>query len=407
VIVHGVTDNDVHPPLFGASQRLFGLYRGLARRHAVRVLAVVPNRNRGPAREQVGGFELLRRKAWYTAVTWRLERARLAPHFLAAHAHRARAAALLRDLGEAPDVLMADLPVAGALERRSAALRVYHAHNVELEHFQRAGPALAARHAWAARLRALEGRAVAAADLVVAVSAGDAATFQRLYGVAAERVIVAPNGWDETALRPPTPEERTRARSVLGIEADDYVALFMGSDVPHNRAALARLETALPRLPRGFRLVVVGRIADRLAGRREPWLLAFPERADVLPLLHAADAGVNPVASGGGSNVKLPAYLAAGLAVVTSAHGARGYEDLAPHVVIADESGAAGESLAAALSGRPRGWHAAGAPAPPALASYAWGRIGEALGDALERRLPAVGAAAPAAVAAGRGGSAA
>lgn len=405
MIVHGVTDNDVYPPLFGASQRLFGLYRGLARRHAVRVLAVVPNRHPGPARERVGGFELLRRKAWYTAVTWRLERARLAPHFLAAHAHRAHTARLLRDLDGSPDVLMADLALAGALERRGAALRVYHAHNVELEHFERAGPALAARGAWASRLRALEGRAVATADLVVAVSAADAATFQRLYGVAAERVIVAPNGWDETALRAPAPGERERARAALGLEADDYVALFMGSDVPHNRAALARLEAALPRLGRGFRLIVVGRIADRLAGRREPWLLAVAERADVLPLLHAADAGVNPVASGGGSNVKLPAYLAAGLAVVTSAHGARGYDDLVPHVVIAEEGGEPGEALAAELSRRPRGWHAAGAAPPPALAHYAWGRIGEVLGEALERRL--AGGAAATAAAAATGGSAA
>ena len=94
MLIHAATDNDIHPPLFGGTQRAFGLYRGLARRHEVSALCVVPNRAVAAADERVAGVRLLRRKAWYTSVAWRLERARLAPMFaggLRARAGRALA----------------------------------------------------------------------------------------------------------------------------------------------------------------------------------------------------------------------------------------------------------------------------------------------------------------------------
>ncbi|MEQ1883316.1 MAG: hypothetical protein ABL878_20375 [Burkholderiales bacterium] len=56
---------------------------------------------------------------------------------------------------------------------------------------------------------------------------------------------------------------------------------------------------------------------------------ARPETPDLGSVLAAADAGMNPVTAGGGSNVKVPAYLALGLAVISTAFGVRGYAALA------------------------------------------------------------------------------
>jgi glycosyltransferase involved in cell wall biosynthesis len=379
MLIHGATDNDIHPARFGGAQRLLGIYRGLARGHDVRLLCVVPNRNGGPADERIDGIAVARRKAWYTSLAWRLERARIAPLFLAAHAHAARRHALSAALPGTPDVLMADLHLAGLFAGAGGALRVLHAHNVEYDHFRSAGPGLGG--AWAERLRALEGRAVAAADLVVAASDEDAARIAALYGIGAERLIVAPNGYDERDARPASAEARVRARAAIGLGGDVYVALFMGSDVPHNRAALALLtERVMPALAgETIRLLVAGSVTRALGARREPWLIAHGETPDLAPVLAAADAGLNPVVAGGGSNIKLPTALAAGLAVITTPHGTRGFTPLVPHVVVAGP-----ESFADALRARPRGWAAAGAPAPGALADYAWGTIGERLGAAFE-----------------------
>ena len=392
MLIHGATDVDIHPPVFGGAQRCFGLYRGLARRHTVRVLCMVPNRSRGAREERIDGVHILRRKAWYTAVAWRLEQARLSPLFLAEHGHRAAAPTALSDRDERPDVVMTDLHLGVLHERTAARLRVHHAHNVEVDHFRTAGPPILARGWWAGRLRSIEARAVATADLVVAASDEDGERLHSLYGLSSSRVIVAPNGYDETAMRPPTAAARARARAALGIAEGETVCAFVGSDVPHNRAGLALLtETVMPALAGGgFRLLVIGRVARALAGRREPWLIARGEAPTLSALLDAADVGLNPVVAGGGSNIKLPTYLAAGLAVVTTPHGLRGFGPLRSFVTVAEPA-----AMADALRERPAGWARGSedATAPPApVAAYAWGKIGERLGDAFAARL---GHAAP------------
>jgi hypothetical protein len=205
-----------------------------------------------------------------------------------------------------------------------------------------------------------------------------------LYGARGERVVVIPNGFDETRVRPPAEGERERARAALGIGEGEYVGLFLGSDTPFNREGLARLTgRVFPALAgAGFRLLVVGGIARALGGRREPWLLAHGETDRLAPFLHAADAGLNPVTTGGGSNVKLPTYLGAGLAAVTTPFGMRGYAALRPWTTVSEP-----ERMAEAMRERPRGWATQGLERPAAIEAYTWGRLGERLGAELEARM--------------------
>jgi hypothetical protein len=389
VLIHVACDNDIYPPQFGATQRLFGLARGMATRARVRALCVVPNRSRGARAETVAGVELRRVKSWHTSVAWWLERGRLVPLFAAESGHRALAERYRRALGEPPDALMCDLSLTGMFAGASApghgpALRVYHAHNVEAQRWESTAPPVLGRARWGVRLRALERRAVDESEVCVACTEEDADSLRALHG--ARDVLVIANGFDESTLRPPTPEARGSARKALGIPEQAYVAAFVGGDWAPNHAALAWLiEHILPRLAHeGFTLLAVGAVARRHAGTRAPWLVTRPETPDLASVLAAADAGLNPVTSGGGSNVKVPTYLALGLAVVSTAFGLRGYAPLAASVVSAER-----EAFADALHARPRGWAARGGPAPPALADYAWGALGARLADALATRAAA------------------
>jgi hypothetical protein len=406
MLIHAATDNDIHPPTFGASQRTFGLLRGLARRHEVEALCLVPNRSTAPPAELAAGVRILRRRAWYTSLAWRLERARLAPMFLAAAGHTAAAGSLARAFTRPAEALLADLHLTGLFGTDRAPLRVYTAHNVELDHFRMTRADVAGPAFWTARLRALEARAVERAGLTVVCGDEDAARMRELYGALDESLAVIPNGFDETAVRPPLPEERARARAALGLGEREYAALFVGSDFPHNRAALAWLmDRVMPPLAgEGFRLLVAGSVTRALTGRREGWLFARPETPDLSPLLQAADAGLNPVTTGGGSNVKLPTYLAAGLAALSTPFGLRGYATLRPWVVTVGLEG-----LTEALRSRPAGWLARGLPLPAEVAEHAWGRLGERLGEVLEakRRGGDIHAArgGPLASAAGRAGA--
>ena len=90
---------------------------------------------------------------------------------------------------------------------------------------------------------------------------------------------------------------------------------------------------------------------------------------DLRPVLAAADVAVNPVATGSGSNVKLSEYLAAGLPVVTTPLGLRGYEDVAGLVTLADLEG-----FSAALQG-----HGEKGKTRPELTRYGWTTLGQRL----------------------------
>jgi hypothetical protein len=388
MLIHAATDQELHPAVSGGAQRTFGLLRGLARAHDVRALCVVPNRAPGPGEERVDGVTLLRRRAWYTSAVWRLERAHLAPMFLAADLHAAGAPRFARMLGGGADVLLADINLAGMLPHAAGALRVYASQNVEYDHARDAGATVLAAKAWAGHRGGQERRAIEHAELVIACTSEDAVRMAALYGVPEDAIAVVPNGWDETRVRPATAEERDRARAALGIAPQEYVAVFLASGVPHNeRAARALVERVLPGLAgSGVRLVLAGGVARVLRHLRAPGLLLVPPAPDLGAVLHAADAGLNPAEAGGGSNVKLPAYLAAGLAAVTTPFGLRGYAALQPHVTSVPLT-----SFADVLRAHPRGWLARGESLPPEVAAHAWGRLGEQLGRELVRRVGAPG----------------
>jgi hypothetical protein len=399
VTLHLACDNDIFPPFFGATQRLFGLARGIASRMRVRALCVVPNRSRGTAAENVAGIEIRRTRSWHTSLAWWLERARLAPFFTVEAGHRRRAAAYRALLGAEPqgppqgcDVLMCDLALTGMFPGSPATLRVYHAHNVESERWRSVAPRVLGRERWGVTLAELERRAVRESDCCVACTDADAAALRSLHG--ARDVIVAENGYDETAIAPAPAEARACARAMLGIAPDAYVSAFVGGDWAPNHEALAWLVAdVMPKLAgEGHVLLAVGAVAERLAGRRERWLVTRRAVPELGAVLAAADAGLNPVTSGGGSNVKLPTYLAAGLAVLSTPFGVRGHGALAGAVTSVERG-----AFVDALRARPRGWAARGEAPPAALAGYAWGTIGAKLADALAARVAGAPAARTAA----------
>ncbi len=389
--VQGAVDNDIHPPTFGLAERVFSLYRVLAGVHQVRVLCVVPNRSRAASRECVAGFELARVKRPYTSIAWRTERAGWAPLFAVSYWHRALGASLVRRLDPQADVWSVDgLNLTPLLERRARPLRVYLAQNVEVDFFRTAGAKVARWADWGSRLARLEERALGAADLVVTVSSEDAERLASLYRIPQERFLVIENGYDETRLHPPSTEERASARAHFGFRDTDHVGVFVGSDFPHNRAAARLLmERVYPPLaPEGHRLVVVGGVNASLGRAEESWIRRVPPTPDLLVCLHAADVGLNPVTTGGGSNVKLPAYLAAGLPVVTTAFGLRGYSDLRPYVVVAESA-----QTSMAIQARPHSHPGT----PAAITRYAWSALGGRLSRRYEQLLGrAAGAERPA-----------
>lgn len=210
---------------------------------------------------------------------------------------------------------------------RGCAKIVYSAHNVERD--------LAAAQKWPRLVRgaalgylaSLESRSVHAADLLLTCNRADRERLTELYG-AANQIEVIPHGFDEALLAIDRDRERGKMRASLGFTSDDLVLLFVGGRAHHNREASRFLEGDLmPRLGAGVRLLLVGECCQgRERNDSRVRKLGYVE--DLRPVYAAADIGVNPVAYGSGASVKVMEYLAAGLPVVSTAAGMRGYEHL-------------------------------------------------------------------------------
>lgn len=247
---------------------------------------------------------------------------------------------------------------------------VYSAHNVESDYLRR-GPLAPSLGGYSLRrIEALEREAVSRADLVVACTVEDEQRLGELYG-APRRAAVVHNGFDDGLLGFDRAERRERARAALGLADDDLAVLFVGGAAHHNREA-ARLATiVLPRIRARARLLLVGECASAVGPT--PGVLPLGYQDDLRDVLSAADVAVNPVGAGSGSNIKMPVYLAAGLPIVTTAVGLRGFEEFAAHALVADP-----EDFADAI---PRALELAPAPRDR-LAGLTWSALARRLADA-------------------------
>jgi len=120
---------------------------------------------------------------------------------------------------------------------------------------------------------------------------------------------------------------RERVRSELGLRADDWLLLFSGSRYGPNVEALevvrefCHTETKFLADNRMY-VLALGSMAATSA-REGPLIVTGPV-PEVIPYFAAADAGLNPITRGSGSNVKLFEYLAARLPVISTLFGVRG-----------------------------------------------------------------------------------
>jgi glycosyltransferase involved in cell wall biosynthesis len=205
---------------------------------------------------------------------------------------------------------------------------VYGAANVEADLYPadriRAPKAIATRIA-AAILRQ-ERLACREATHVVAVTGGDAAVLVDRYGVKADKVSIVPNGVDCERFRPASPELRAARKEELGL-GDRKVVVFSGSGHTPNVDAARTIQGWASRWPDNrTRFVIVGSVGRELGSSGDPRLLITGPVEDTRPYFEAADAAVNPMQSGGGTNLKQLEFMAMGLAVVATPVGVRGVE---------------------------------------------------------------------------------
>ncbi len=182
-----------------------------------------------------------------------------------------------------------------------------------------------------AAVRAVEQEAVRGAELITYCSTADRIELLQVGPTLADWLLV-PNGVDLRAIPfTPGPERRERSRRVLHqMKADQYrhLALFVGSAHPPNVDAAEAILDFAPEL-RTVMFVLLGGHTEKLSGRGVPENVvpmgSVPEQT-LRTLLRSADVALNPMRRGSGSNLKVAEAFAAGLPMVTTETGARGFE---------------------------------------------------------------------------------
>ena len=371
--IRGAYDNNLHPARFGGPERIYRLYRSLARGAEVTVLSLLKSREPGLRSETVEGIRIERRWPLYPTLVHYGERARLWPMHAVFRLHRALGARYAFHFEEPNAVYQFDSFLLTAWYHRvpAGALKVYHAVNVESDWHAPMLRRLLDPEAARRSLAEIERHAVQGADLVVCVSREDAARLEREFGAAPERLLHVPNGFEPTRFEAPAPAAREALREELGIRPGQRVAAFTGSRMQHNLDAARCIARELA--PRALktqpelRFLLIG---DLPIGPLPPNVRATGPVEDVPRVLTACDLAVNPVTSGSGSSLKLPEFLAARLPVASTPFGMRGFEELLDLVTLAEPA-----DMLAALA-RPK---ALPADVARRLAPFAWDRQADKL----------------------------
>ncbi|MBI5154305.1 glycosyltransferase, partial [Candidatus Poribacteria bacterium] len=170
-------------------------------------------------------------------------------------------------------------------------------------------------------VRRAERRLLRECYLTSTVSKRDVSMFTREFKTSAKRMIVAENGVDCSNFTPIPVSERAARRKEIGM-GPEPTAVFVGSAHPPNaEAAKFIIEKIAPANP-GVHFLIVGSVNG--------WFehTVLPENVTMMGVLdekvkrfvlETSDIGLNPMFEGSGSSLKVPEYLSAGLAVVSTA----------------------------------------------------------------------------------------
>lgn len=331
----------IQPPRSGGNLRSFTLASAL-RRHGLDVFVYsLVGRKRDYLRGRRSsiqtwpeGIEEHVDRGVLSAVAWLAGYGlRLPPLWISAHAAAGAASPrelllprALRERLRWSDAVVADSPFVSPIFSAPSArgkLRILNTHNVE-HHLLRD------QSAWRRRLltplvRDLEIRAAEACDILVTCCAYDAAYFEANARV--RQAVVVPNGVDVGRFRG-IDALRGPARRQLGIADDARVFLFSASKWGPNREAFdyllrfAKGNAALLAQER-IHILVAGNVAT--VPVRLPGFTATGGVDHLEPYFAAADAAINPIVSGAGTNVKMCEFIALRLPILTTPFGARGF----------------------------------------------------------------------------------
>ena len=225
-----------------------------------------------------------------------------------------------------------------AMRTPSRQIVVYGSHNVEYDYARGE-----CRSDWSAgvtgrRIARLEADLIARSHHVMAVSQGDCLRFVELYNADPDAMTVAPNGIDAPGRR--VFDDRFAVARFPRLASFAIRGLYSGSNVEHNRVSVRFILTQVAPQRPDIGFVIHGGCGHSFAtGCRLPNVFFDPDMDHFDHYTAPGFRGLNPVTTGGGSNLKLLQYFSREIPVISTSFGMRGHDDLTPHAIVCEPAG--------------------------------------------------------------------
>jgi glycosyltransferase involved in cell wall biosynthesis len=385
----------VHPPVNGGSYRLHWLLKALSRHVDIDLVTLGLREQGDDVIEVADGFREVRvartkaheesdREAQSDAHTpvydiAALENIRLTPAYLTM---------LENSLAGSRAVILSHPFMLTALRLTGYAGPLLHeSQNCEYTLKQRMLPDSPSRDRLLRLVQEAERFCCREASLVFPTCADDANQLLREYGGRAEDMVVIPNGTDTSSIAFRSLADRRRLKRRLRI-GDRAVALFLASGHRPNLEAAEHLFAVARRMPE-VAFAFVGNAADAFLHRTLPdnvWLVGVVSEAARNVWLEVADVALNPMLYGGGTNLKLLDYFAAGTPVVSTEIGIRGTGAVAGRQALVAPIHRLEDAIRVALAGGPAIEEMTASARALVEADFDWWKLGDRLFDAIRAR---------------------
>jgi len=214
---------------------------------------------------------------------------------------------------------------------------IYDAHNVESDYETGEGRGKWTRSKSVKRIQLLEKKLTCRADRILTCSKKNSERMSELYKISADKCVVVPNGIHVNQGSPRLTEKQVMGKFPAFLNFQ-HRAIFSGSDVAHNRAAVEFIMKSLaPTLRTECAFLFKGQCGNRFKHQKADNLFFDPTPGNVGPYADICTVAVNPVTQGSGTSLKVLDFLAHGLPVVSTEFGMRGFEDLKKHVTLVEQ----------------------------------------------------------------------
>lgn len=205
---------------------------------------------------------------------------------------------------------------------------VYEAQDVEYKIKKEMLPANATTEKLLQQIYDMEKECCEKSEFIMTCSEEDKESLCELYDVAAEKVIVVPNGVDCSATKFTAVEDRLGKKRTMGL-ANEKIGLFMGSWHQPNLEACEKI-FEIAKKCKDVKFILMGSQCLYFQNKKIPsnvGLLGLVSEEEKNRVFSVVDFALNPMLSGSGTNLKMFDYMSAGIPVITTEFGTRGIDD--------------------------------------------------------------------------------